>query len=116
MWPEDMWTVSLLPASIVVLYLGLALLALSQDRHWRAIGATRPLGRPSVVVVRIAGYGPLPASLAVVLVREGTGFAALLWSCLLMAVAFAVTATPTWRARWLRPLARIVASDALALR
>lgn len=107
-----MLTVPLLPASIAALYLGLALLALSQDRHWRGIGGARSLGRPTVVRVRIAGYGLLAASLAVLLARDGAGFGALLWSCLLMAVAFAVTATLTWRARWLRPLARIVAPTA----
>lgn len=111
-----MWTAPLLPASIAGLYLGLALLALSQDRHWRAVGGVRPPGRATVVLGRIAGYALLLASLAVLLLRDGAGFGALLWSCLLMAAAFAVTATLTWRARWLRPLARIVAPAAMSLR
>lgn len=106
----------MLPASIGALYLGLALLALSQDRHWRAVGGARPVGRPTVVLVRVVGYVLLLASLAVLLVRDGAGFGALLWSCLLMAAAFVVTATLTWRARWLRPLARIVAPAAISAR
>lgn len=85
-------------------YLGFAVLALSQARHWQGVrggGSTPP--RPAL---RGAGVLGLAASLAAAIVRDGAGFGALLWGVAASLAALAVVATLTWRARWLAPLAR----------
>jgi hypothetical protein len=83
---------------------GFAILALSQDQHRRALGAA-PQGERVRTVQRIAGHILLMLALPLALWRDGPGFGALLWACLLMAAAFAVTVTLSWRPRWLAPLA-----------
>jgi hypothetical protein len=88
----------LLVAVLGATYLGFALLALSQDRHWHHLGGAR----------HCPAYALLLASLGLSLVRDGPGFGALLWATILSVCAVAVVGTLTWQARWLRPLARLL--------
>lgn len=97
---------ALLIALALACYLGFALLALSQDRHWERAGGGRDCPAWLVRPMRIAGYVLLLASLALALWRDGPGFGSLVWATLLSVGATAVTATLTWRPNWLRPVVR----------
>lgn len=89
-------------------YLGFALLALSQDRHWHHLGGARRCPARAAMVLRVSGYGLLLASLILALVRDGTSFGALVWVTTLSVGACAVVGTLTWRPHWLRPLSRLL--------
>jgi hypothetical protein len=95
-------------ALIFVLFLGFALLALSQNRNWRSVDVATSLSRTGVTVLRALGCGLITLALPMALWRDGGGFGSLLWVCLLSIAAFAVTLTLSWRASWLKPLARII--------
>lgn len=95
-------------ALIFFLHLGFALLALSQSRNWRAAGVATSLSRTAAIILRALGFGLIALALPMALWRDGGGFGSLLWVCLLSIAAFAVTVTLSWRAHWLKPLARII--------
>lgn len=98
----------LLLAIFVATYLGFAALAMSQDRHWHRLGGGRNCPRRTAVVLRIAGYALLLGALVVALERDGAGFGSLLWGTGITVGALCVVATLSWRAHWLRPVARLV--------
>ena len=91
----------------LALHLGFALLALSQVRHWRGVLPRVPQPGPSTILLRISGYGLIGLALPIALWRDGPGFGPLLWACLMSVAACAVTITLSWRAHWLKPLARL---------
>lgn len=95
-------------ALIFVLHLGFALLALSQSRNRRTVGVAASLSRTAAMIVRALGFGLIALALPMAVWRDGGGFGSLLWACLLSIAAFAVTVTLSWRAHWLKPLARII--------
>jgi len=96
-------------------YLGFALLALAQARHWARVTAhARPPGRLRVRLLQGAGSTALAGSLLLALLRDGASFGALLWVTALSVAATAVAFTLTWRARWLRPLALAFADGRIA--
>ena len=91
-------------AAAVASYLALALLALSQEEHWRHAGmppATRlaPRWRYVASVVLIL------ASLLCV-AGHGVGFGLILWVMLVGAAIVAVALTLSWRPQWLGGMAR----------
>jgi hypothetical protein len=98
----------LLLAVFACAYLGFAALAVSQDRHWHHIGGGRHCPRRACAVLRSLGWLLLLASLVLALLRDGAGFGSLLWATLITVGALCVVATLSWRARWLRPMARLV--------
>jgi hypothetical protein len=102
----------LLAAVLVSTYLGFALLALSQDRHWHHLGGGRHCPVRTAWLLRVSGYILLLASLVLALWRDGPSFGALVWVTALSICAFAVVATLTWRPHWLRPLAGVLRSIA----
>lgn len=95
-------------ALILILHLGFALLALSQDRNWRLVIAAPPPSRAGKIVLRAAGSGLLALGLPLALVRDGPGFGSLLWGTMTSVAACAVTLTLSWRPSWLKPLAHTV--------
>ena len=97
----------LLLATAATCYLGFALLALSQDRHWHQVEGSRNCPPHLLIPLRTAGFACLLLALVLALHRDGASFGSLLWATLISACAFAVVATLTWRAHWLRPLARL---------
>jgi hypothetical protein len=105
--------VLLLSALMVALYVGFALLALSQARHWRAIGPGSRLPRTAIVMLRVLGFALLAASLPIALRRDGTDFGSLVWGVLLSLSACALTFTLSWRPQWLKPLAQAIQAVAL---
>lgn len=100
--------VALLLAVFLASYIGFAFLALSQDRHWHHVGGTRHCPRLVARLLRVAGYGLLAAAFAFALVRDGAAFGSLLWATMISIGALLVVATLSWRAHWLRPLARLL--------
>ena len=102
----------LLIALALVSYLGFALLALSQDRHWSRAGGEQTCPRRLVTPLRAAGYGLRLAALGLALLRDGPSFGTLLWATMLTVAALAVVATLAWRAAWLRPIVRAIAGMA----
>ena len=98
----------LLAAVLVAAYLGFALLALSQDRHWHHLGGARHCPPRLVLPLRVVGYLLLLAGFVLAIVRDGPSFGTLLWVTALSVAAFALVCTLTWRAHWLRPLARLL--------
>lgn len=88
-------------------YLGFALLALSQDRHWHGVGGERHCPLPTMRLLRVAGYGLLLGALVLALMGDGASFGALLWATTISAGAFAVVCTLTWRSRCLRPVVHL---------
>ena len=74
---------ALLLALFLSCYLGFALLALSQDRHWNHVGGGRHCPRRTAVLLRVAGYALLFCALVIALERDGASFGSLLWACLL---------------------------------
>ncbi len=98
---------ALIVAVLAVSYLGFALLALSQDRHWLHLSG-EPHCPPRIArSLRVAGYALLIAGLGLALVRDGAGFGSLVWVTMLTVGSFAVVCTLTWRPHWLRPLAMV---------
>ncbi|HSW04719.1 DUF3325 domain-containing protein [Aquabacterium sp.] len=89
-------------------YLGFALLALSQERHWSTVSKTSVAQR--VRRIGPAGTGLLaqPAALTLTIVAHGAGFGVLLWAVMISAAALAVAFTLSWRPQWLQPIARLL--------
>lgn len=86
-------------------YVGFALLALSQTRHWRRVLDAPPPSFRQPRMLRALGGAAIGLSLALALLRDGPGFGALLWATVLSLVALAVAFTLAWRPKWLQPLA-----------
>lgn len=99
---------ALLLALMLASYLGFALLALSQDRHWQRAGGSLPCSGRLVVPMRTLGYALLLAALALALLRDGADFGSLVWASMLSVGAIAVVGTLTWRAHWFAPLVRVL--------
>lgn len=98
---------ALIGAVLAICYLGFALLALSQDRHWLHLCGERHCPPGIAGRLRVAGYASLAAGLCLALLRDGPGFGSLVWATTLTVASFAVVCTLTWRPRWLRPLALV---------
>jgi Protein of unknown function (DUF3325) len=98
---------ALLAGVLAATYLGFALLALSQDRHWHHLGGARRCPPRTAFSLRVTGYVLLSVSLGLSVVRDGASFGAVLWATALCVCAFAVLCTLTWRMRWLEPLALV---------
>ena len=99
--------IACLGLAVTLSLFGFALLALSQDKHWRTVaGAKGP--PPSKALVRGAGWTLVLVALAPCVVRDGGAFAALLWPLLLTVCAFGVAMLIAYRPRWLRPIADVM--------
>lgn len=94
-------------AVLAVTYLGFALLALSQDRHWLHLCGERHCPPRIALGLRAAGYASLAMGLCLALLRDGAGFGSLVWVTTLTVSSFAIVCTLTWRPRWLRPIVLI---------
>jgi len=90
-------------------WLGFALLALSQWRHWASVTGTALPCRVEVIVLRAGGGVTLALSLVLALLRDGPSFGSLLWATAISLAALAVAFTLAWRPAVLRPLALCIA-------
>ena len=91
----------------LVLYLGFAALAMSQDRHWQRLSGDKQCPRRTAIALRAVGWMLLGTGLVLALLRDGGGFGTLLFGTGISIGALAVVATLTWQASLLRPLARL---------
>lgn len=89
-------------------YLGFAMLALAQARHWRAVSKTAEPSPSGKLVLRVAGSAWLVLALCLALFRDGPNFGALLWVTAISMAALAVAFTLSWRPRLLWPLVTLV--------
>ncbi|MCQ4261800.1 DUF3325 family protein [Stutzerimonas stutzeri] len=95
----------LLIASLLVLYLlGLACLALAQDKHWKTLNLC---SQRQAWVVPI-GWGSLALSLLLAWAYQGVAFGSLMWVLLLPPSGYVMVFILAWRPQWLRPLARLL--------
>ena len=95
--------IMLLIAAVAMALAGCAYLALSQGRHADAVlgrGADWPMKKAA----RPLGWCLVMASLGPCVLRDGGGFAALLWPLILSAAAITVAMVIAYRPRWLQPL------------
>lgn len=93
---------ALLIGAILAATLGSAMLALSQQRHWKAVtGLTTPAGK----LPRRLGWLLLAASLVLVILRDGASFGVLFWPMLVGLGALLTAAALTWAPGWMKPLA-----------
>ena len=99
-------TFGLLLLAYALSTLGCALLAFSQTRHWRAIVEDRKAAAPRTAK---AGWALVLAALVPCVARDGGSFAALLWPLVFAASAMNVARVLTYKPRWLRSLAFLVA-------
>lgn len=106
-----------LPAlSIALNYFGLSFLALSQNRHWRAVTATSgSLASGQKYALRTLGYGLLISVLAVLILDAGLNFGVLSWVMFQAPLAMVVSFTLTWRPQLLRPVSKFMLLLPLAL-
>lgn len=88
-------------------YLGFALMALSQTRHWRQVAGPTPSSHGRVIALRLAGGATIALSLVLALIRDGPSFGALLWPTAISLAALTVALTLSWRLVWLAPLAML---------
>ena len=96
---------ALLLVLLAAAYVGFALLALSQRRHWtRAIGEGEP-SPEQARRLRILGYALLAIAFVLAVLRDGASFGIVLWATAISIAAIAVALTLTWRPRWVRALA-----------
>jgi cytochrome bd-type quinol oxidase subunit 2 len=97
--------VLLLVSACILVLLGFALLALSQERHAERVVASNR--SPALIsrAQRAIGLGAIFLGLPCCIASQGGSFGSLLWVVLLPACAMAVAFTLTWQAHWLRPLA-----------
>ena len=93
--------------AILVSYLGFALLALSQERHWCAVCGMGAGARMPPTWRASAGLLLQGLALLLAVCAQGPSFGGLLWMVTVSAAAMAVAFTLAWRPTWLRPLARV---------
>lgn len=85
-------------------YLGFALIALSQERHWEHVtGRAEAPARPRLSVA--LGTVLLFIALLLSIRSQGASFGSLLWVMLVSAGAAAVSLTLSWRPTLLRSIA-----------
>jgi hypothetical protein len=85
-------------------FVGLALLALAMERHWRQLRVTRPLPKATARLLRIAGSVALATSLTLCLSVDHASMASLVWIMTLAVSAFVLAMLLAWRPGWLAPL------------
>lgn len=100
--------VALLIIAAALNYLGLSYLAMSQNRHWKAITATSHYpSEEQRFVLRVWGYGLTLLSLAFMIGIYELSFGALSWVMLQAPLAIAASFTISGRPRSLMPAAKV---------
>lgn len=95
----------LLGGSLLALHLlGLACLALAQNKHWNTLN----IYSSRQAWVAPIGWGSLALSLLLAWASQGATFGSLIWLLLLPPSGYALAFILAWRPQWLRPLARLL--------
>jgi uncharacterized membrane protein len=85
-------------------FVGLALVALAMERHWRQLRESQVLTHSTSRVLRITGSVSLVSSLALCLAVDHASMASLVWVMTLAVSAFILAMLLAWRPGWLAPL------------
>lgn len=87
---------------------GMGLLALSLEVHWRQVSLSSPPGAHGKKLLRTLGYTNLGISLIFCLLADHPSMAALVWVMFLAAAAFTIGLSLAWLPGVLRPLSVMV--------
>ena len=85
-------------------FIGLALLALAMERHWRQLRSAHSLTKTTARWMRILGSASLASSLGLCLAVDHASMASLVWIMTLAVSAFVLAMLLAWRPGWLAPL------------
>lgn len=94
----------LLPLACLLAPWGMALLALSQDRHVARIFGSNVHPAFNTRAQRATGFIAIGLSLTACIGAQGAGFGSLLGLLLICTAAIAMALTLAWRPQWLRQL------------
>ena len=83
---------------------GLALLALSQERHWEAVFTSDIPRHHQKRTWHVPGFALIALGLLACIVGEGIGFGSVLWTILISLDAAAIALILAWKPHWLRPI------------
>jgi uncharacterized protein DUF3325 len=99
-------------SSLLALYAGWSMLAVSQARHWARVtgSATKPPTESSTLGFRLAAAGLLLIGLLLCVHAAGASFGVVLWFAQLFLSASMVIVTLSWKPFLLKPSARLLAS------
>jgi hypothetical protein len=104
-------------AGFMAAWLGFALLALSQQRHFVHVHKSNVPAAHVIYARRAIGFIAIGANLVCCMASQGASFGALLWVLSLSAAAMAIALTLTWRPHWLyclaQPLRLVLSSSSL---
>ncbi len=92
-------------------YLGFALFALSQSRHWQQVAPSHVAQPPQKRALRLLGSLALALSLSCAWLRDGVAFGSVLWLPRLSVAAPMLVFTLSWRPHWLQRLAQHLATS-----
>ena len=95
---EALW----LLAGFASAWLGFALLALSQERHFERVYESNWPAAHNQRAQRAIAFIAIGSSLACCVASQGASFGSLLWALAITAAALAVALMLTWRPQWLR--------------
>lgn len=98
--------ISLLFGAIALGLIGAALLALSQDKHWRVVTGSAP--KSSRRLARQIGWGIAILILPLCIARDGASFGALLWPLILQLSAVGIAIIIATNPAWLKPLSIVL--------
>ena len=90
--------------------IGCSLLALSQNRHWRAVVGGKPPAQ-TASAARGRGWILVFITLLFCVLRDGESFAAVLWPLLLAAAAFLVSMALAYSPGLLKPIGNALSLD-----
>ncbi len=95
-------------SQVLMQLLGFSLLALSLNRHYQQVaGRTKRLSKIKIKWFRIAGYGILCVSAAIIIVLKGFAVGMTYWLALATLDALCIALILTYRAKWLRYFVKI---------
>mgnify|MGYP005859170229 CR=1 FL=1 len=97
-----------LSLAMLLSFLGMVFLALSQAKHWRVITAE---AETPPAMARPAGWALLFAALVPCILRDGASFAALTWPLLLAVAALTVSIFLAFCPARIRPFARLLGGN-----
>lgn len=89
---------------------GMGLLALSLENHWRQVSPSNPPNKSGKTLLRTLGYANFGVSLLFCLLADHASMAALVWVMFLAGAAFTIGMLLAWSPGVLRPLSILFAS------
>ncbi|MET4577441.1 DUF3325 domain-containing protein [Ottowia thiooxydans] len=88
-------------AAFTLSFIGFALIALSQDRHWEAVTAMQADHRVRGACLLAVGLIMQCVACLLIVFSQGAGFGVLLWGVGITGTAMLVAFALAWRPRWI---------------